>query len=902
MGFVYWECPLKPCPRPLLHTADLLERHLIMVHEPPDDEVAALVNKGKRPGRSLIEQISCPAPGCSEEWKILAGLTWDERMEHVAKHWEAVAKGEEPGGWTEEGGGLLEWAIKEGAVTELGNGRLMWEQALGVSWEQDHDARWPKESKGERKPTYDDASNLQASYITPSQLVGDDIGRRPFNFGGGQGGYTSQPMSRDGEKKATGRGKGKLPVRFVSEDEEESHPFSRPRHDDDDGIRRNSVLPSPRASLEPIHQNSDGNPTTRHFLDRKEAPPQKHRDGDNKSTGSDTGATTITTPPRTEVPRESNRLLKRISGLTKALRPRSVRDVDGPAPQKATPGGEKRKSKNPILALPRLSSVSRSSASKGDDGDDDGEFPDLPPAGLRMSSPLNDTLNSDEPIPPMGQPMDAEVEEQLSRLKRRFSSKNWTEKGRGEQKAKEKGKGVVDATKQATPSINAPRDIGDIDQSTPPQVSHQTSNPRPMPVCWDHGCDGRKFSTYDNLLRHQQEMAGAEPKPTCPECGEEFSTEMKRNEHMVECMKGDGKALARFIEEGTEKAERKNVRKEREVLRSVRSAGKDGGNERVNDHDGVTADAERWNSLQLSSDKAHAIETLSRPKPVCWDHGCNGREFKTYDHLLQHQKQMAGEAASPTCPRCFAAFASAEAQNRHMEQGMCEQEDSAEPADREGRGGRVDDDERPIALIRSAHPFTHDSWRPLHPPLTVCWDHGCDGREFSNFANLVKHRREMADVEQNPICGKCGSDLSNPMERKRHTGQYCKARGSMDSTTEYIQKKKGEMRAMKLLEAAKRQEVMKREDAIKGEAIKREKAIERGKAGEKRGEIGEGADREGGVEGKKGRDGRVDDDQGLVHPIRSTGSSEDDTWYPLYPKPTVWGPRLQEGNERGRKQ
>lgn len=30
----------------------------------------------------------------------------------------------------------------------------------------------------------------------------------------------------------------------------------------------------------------------------------------------------------------------------------------------------------------------------------------------------------------------------------------------------------------------------------------------------------------------------------------------------------------------------------------------------------------------------------SRPKPQCWDHGCNGRQFATFSNLLRHQREM----------------------------------------------------------------------------------------------------------------------------------------------------------------------------------------------------------------------------------------------------------------------
>ncbi|KAI9671615.1 MAG: hypothetical protein M1829_004620 [Trizodia sp. TS-e1964] len=56
--------------------------------------------------------------------------------------------------------------------------------------------------------------------------------------------------------------------------------------------------------------------------------------------------------------------------------------------------------------------------------------------------------------------------------------------------------------------------------------------PRPKPRCWDHGCNGRQFSTFSNLLRHQREKSGTSTKSYCPRCGAEFTRTTARNGHM----------------------------------------------------------------------------------------------------------------------------------------------------------------------------------------------------------------------------------------------------------------------------------------------------------------------------------------------------------------------------------
>lgn len=55
---------------------------------------------------------------------------------------------------------------------------------------------------------------------------------------------------------------------------------------------------------------------------------------------------------------------------------------------------------------------------------------------------------------------------------------------------------------------------------------------RPKPQCWDHGCNGRQFSTFSNLLRHQREKSGSAMKAICPYCGTEFTRTTARNGHM----------------------------------------------------------------------------------------------------------------------------------------------------------------------------------------------------------------------------------------------------------------------------------------------------------------------------------------------------------------------------------
>ncbi|KAF1843729.1 uncharacterized protein K460DRAFT_290819 [Cucurbitaria berberidis CBS 394.84] len=61
----------------------------------------------------------------------------------------------------------------------------------------------------------------------------------------------------------------------------------------------------------------------------------------------------------------------------------------------------------------------------------------------------------------------------------------------------------------------------------------------------------------------------------------------------------------------------------------------------------------------------------SRPKPQCWEHGCNGRQFSTFSNLLRHQREKSGTASKSYCPRCGAEFTRTTARNGHMAHDKC---------------------------------------------------------------------------------------------------------------------------------------------------------------------------------------------------------------------------------------
>ncbi|KAK1749736.1 C2H2-type zinc-finger transcription factor [Echria macrotheca] len=49
-----------------------------------------------------------------------------------------------------------------------------------------------------------------------------------------------------------------------------------------------------------------------------------------------------------------------------------------------------------------------------------------------------------------------------------------------------------------------------------------------------------------------------------------------------------------------------------------------------------------------------------------------------------------------------------------------------------------------------------------------CWDHGCDGRLFTNLSNLKRHQRERSSSRAIHICPRCGAHFSRLTGRNRH--------------------------------------------------------------------------------------------------------------------------------------
>lgn len=80
-----------------------------------------------------------------------------------------------------------------------------------------------------------------------------------------------------------------------------------------------------------------------------------------------------------------------------------------------------------------------------------------------------------------------------------------------------------------------------------------TDTDRQRPRCWEHNCNGKEFSTFSNLLRHQRERAGVSQKSSCPNCGAEFTRTTARNAHLrsAKCRPGGASSSGEGLGRGT---------------------------------------------------------------------------------------------------------------------------------------------------------------------------------------------------------------------------------------------------------------------------------------------------------------------------------------------------------------
>ncbi|KAI1170166.1 hypothetical protein F4777DRAFT_135497 [Nemania sp. FL0916] len=79
-------------------------------------------------------------------------------------------------------------------------------------------------------------------------------------------------------------------------------------------------------------------------------------------------------------------------------------------------------------------------------------------------------------------------------------------------------------------SLNHPMEVLDLlDGPIDDRLAERDEKPR----CWEHGCNGREFSSKSNLMRHMKEKSGASNKCTCPLCGAIFTRSSARDTHLA---------------------------------------------------------------------------------------------------------------------------------------------------------------------------------------------------------------------------------------------------------------------------------------------------------------------------------------------------------------------------------
>jgi hypothetical protein len=63
--------------------------------------------------------------------------------------------------------------------------------------------------------------------------------------------------------------------------------------------------------------------------------------------------------------------------------------------------------------------------------------------------------------------------------------------------------------------------------------THSTINTVADRTCFEHGCDGRLFSSRSNFRRHQREKAQQARLSECPVCHAKFYRRWTRNQHLI---------------------------------------------------------------------------------------------------------------------------------------------------------------------------------------------------------------------------------------------------------------------------------------------------------------------------------------------------------------------------------
>ena len=251
-----------------------------------------------------------------------------------------------------------------------------------------------------------------------------------------------------------------------------------------------------------------------------------------------------------------------------------------------------------------------------------------------------------------------------------------------------------------------------------------------LPIrCYDHGCNGRTFSSKGNYQRHWKEKNGIAPKFLCPACGQIFSRPSARNKHYKEkrCFnipRGIPMHQAPFIIPSVDSTaapilvipDNNNDHVLAPIVDEASSTLGTAGDFGSSSTSGSDLDKDDFPALydpfydvdQASSTAAsisdintsptilyepsrsmvnqvsyptsptfanswthHEIESTDGGSIRCFEHGCAGRSFSTLGNYRRHRKERSGCTAQFLCSRCGRIFSRSTARNIHERKGNC---------------------------------------------------------------------------------------------------------------------------------------------------------------------------------------------------------------------------------------
>ena len=249
--------------------------------------------------------------------------------------------------------------------------------------------------------------------------------------------------------------------------------------------------------------------------------------------------------------------------------------------------------------------------------------------------------------------------------------------------------------------------------------------------CFDHGCNGREFSSLGNYHRHLKERNAISKKFSCPRCGRSFSRLTARNLHY------EKRRCKSVYREGNRvqislpllpsnianpspippAAEKCYTMDTATVGSSFSASGPGLGSESVSsidlsdplalsnydgscntlfdaeqernaEHDALDTGVDiigelgpyRLQNTDAASYNALQGATTSDAGPTySFEHECDGQPFSSPENFLGQPKEQSGVASRFFCARCGRAFSRSTARDLHYEQRRCKLLDLQQP-------------------------------------------------------------------------------------------------------------------------------------------------------------------------------------------------------------------------------